>query len=253
MHRQQSHMTESHTASHTLMVHHFLLVGKRRHADERITGKKERVVWRAETTLVNQCDKWTDGLTTAAVIVKAALIPVIVMSKRRISHEEPLRHFYNNRLNRKQSSRCWLSQCFSTAQTIIPDIAPLWAARPGGHKNATYDSNSLSAMRSPMKNKQRPVIWLKHSCTARRKAACPTLHTSKPLLIDWKDSAFPHQTGSSVFLDYEPDRISRRDIGGWERSHNVFARFFWNLTTIFIFIADQSVKHTDQSSLTVRK
>ena len=41
--------------------------------------------------------------------------------KRIISHEELLQYFYNNQPNRKQLSRFWLSQWFSTAETI-PDI-----------------------------------------------------------------------------------------------------------------------------------
>lgn len=49
-----------------------------------------------------------------------------MMTATIISHEEPLQYFYNNQPNRKLLSRSWLSQCFSTGETI-PDIMLVWA------------------------------------------------------------------------------------------------------------------------------
>ncbi len=64
----------------------------------------------------------------ASIAVKAS---VITMSGKIISREESLLYFYNNQPNRKQLSRFWLSQCFSTGETI-PDIMLFWMLESRG-------------------------------------------------------------------------------------------------------------------------
>lgn len=116
---------------------------------ERIMGGKS--VWcdelgclfrKWELSVMSICDKWcTDdwhdwyqSLTTQAILT--------MMSSKRISLEGLLQYFYNNHPNRKQLSRFWLSQCFSTGETT-PDIMLLWAFEQRGHKNTTYDSQTV--------------------------------------------------------------------------------------------------------------
>lgn len=85
---------------------------------------------------------------------------VIMFRGEIISHEEPPQYFCNYHPNRKQLSRFWLSQCFSTGETI-PDTMLLWASESRGAINPLrLFKESVSNLKHG--NKHRTLIYPEH-------------------------------------------------------------------------------------------
>lgn len=77
----------------------------------------------------------------------------------RISDGEPLQFFYTNQANRKQLSCFWLSQCFSTAETI-PDVMLVWATESRGAIKRPHMIQTVCLQYEAPQKKQTPAYFL---------------------------------------------------------------------------------------------